>query len=74
MRKSERKNPNTALPGDIISFGDGLVGEVIKVLNNTVIADVTAMEGYSFKVHGWERQVVHYSKYEIIKSAAAPKE
>ncbi|WP_121616617.1 YkvS family protein [Virgibacillus halodenitrificans] len=72
MKKSTKPNPNTAKPGDFISFGEGFVGEVIKVLNNTVIADITKMEGYSFRIHGWERQVVHYSKYEVIKRAIQP--
>lgn len=75
MNKGKKPNPNTARPGDIISFGDGYVGEVIKVLNNTVIADITNMEGYDFKTHGWERQVVHHTKYKVIKPIhSQPKE
>jgi uncharacterized protein YkvS len=68
-KKNTKPNPNTAKPGDIIAFGDGYIGEVIKILNNTVIADITIMENYDFHVHGWERQVVHHSKYKVIKSA-----
>lgn len=59
-------NPNSAKPGDIISFGENKKGIVVKVLNNTVIADITIMENYNFHKMGYERQVVHHSKYKVL--------
>lgn len=64
-----KTNPNTAKVGDTILFDDYKKGLVIKVLNNTVIADISLMEGYDFHLMGHERQVVHHTKYEVISSA-----
>lgn len=62
----KEKNPNTAKPGDIIAFGDGLKGVVVAVLNNTVVADITIMPDYDFKRMGHERRVVHHTKYKVL--------
>lgn len=66
-KKKQEPNPNKAKIGDTIVFNNKQ-GEVVKVLNNTVIADISNMENYSFRLMGHERQVVHHSEYTVVPS------
>lgn len=65
-RRKKYINPNKAKIGDLIEFEDNKQGVVVKILNNTVVVDISYMENYNFHTMGHERQVVHYSEYKVL--------
>ncbi|PWA10393.1 DUF2187 domain-containing protein [Pueribacillus theae] len=57
----------TAKVGNIISFNEGMLGKVVAVLQNTVIADLTYMSNFDSLGVEHERQVIRHSEYKIVK-------